>query len=399
VTFVDQQRTQINKPILLLLSERHWVPAWAGTTNNTSAVPNPLTLFTDPDRFMPKSKQAHIQVFQTSTIPDCCNLGVVFRVLIFVNAVVLLGLFARGSDWLMNVQDFIESSTLVELICLGSLAALCAARQFALRVSLPARVELALCGLLPAAVAYFTLNFLREMPWFDVSFPRLDEVYAVVFCALMGIAVRHYFVLRNRAFSPALNEARLQALQSRIRPHFLFNSLNAVLSLIRTEPRRAETALEDLADLFRVLMRDNSGMSTLEQEVRFCQQYLAVEKLRLGERMLVEWDTDDLTDSEMQAAKIPTLLLQPLLENAVHYGVEPSPQPATIHIRLSRSIDKIVIRITNPCFPERNLTGGNHMALDNIRQRLALLYDIEARLVASANDNQFEVKLQFPYST
>ena len=128
-----------------------------------------------------------------------------------------------------------------------------------------------------------------------------------------------YFDLRARALSPAVAEARIQALQARIRPHFLYNSINAVLSLIRSEPRRAERALEDLADLFRVLMADNRTLAPIANEVELARQYLALEELRLGERLRVTWRTD----THAADALVPPLILQPLVENAVYHGIEP----------------------------------------------------------------------------
>src|SRR5262249_58778417 len=112
------------------------------------------------------------------------------------------------------------------------------------------------------------------------------------YAALTTGALAWYFNLRNRAFSPAISEARLQALQARIRPHFLFNSLNAVLSLIRKDPKRAEGALEDLAELFRTVMADNRELIALRDEISLCRQYLNLEQLRLGDRLRVEWQLD-----------------------------------------------------------------------------------------------------------
>jgi two-component system sensor histidine kinase AlgZ len=194
-----------------------------------------------------------------------------------------------------------------------------------------------------------------------------------------------------------LIEARLQALQARIRPHFLFNSLNAVLSLIRSEPKQAEETLEDLADLFRVLMRDARDMTTLEKEIRLCRQYLSIEKVRLGDRLQVKWEAINISDSVLQKAQIPSLLLQPLLENAVHYGVEPATGPALIHVKLNRSIDRLEIAVINPVHGDQASSDGNHMALNNIRERLALLYDVEAQITTSAENGFFEVRLRFPY--
>jgi two-component system sensor histidine kinase AlgZ len=214
--------------------------------------------------------------------------------------------------------------------------------------------------------------------------------------ALFGIALQHYFELRTRAFSPALAEARLQALQARIRPHFFFNSMNAVLSLIRTEPRQAETALEDLADLFRILIQDARHMTSLADEIHVCKQYLSIEKIRLGDRFEVEWETSNITEDILRKAQIPALLLQPLLENAVHHGVEPTNKPVLIQIHVSRSIDRIEITVANPYHGETN-SGGNHMALDNIRERLALLFDVEGQLTHAIASGHFEVRLRFPY--
>lgn len=331
-------------------------------------------------------------------IPDCCNIGVVFRVLIAVNLLVLASLLARGQGWVLNFQEFIETSMLVELISLLSLFALCGLHRMVARRPLAAWLQRLACGVVPALIAAVLLSYLNSMEWFAYSFPRLQIAFAVLLCFLLGLCVQHYFELRSRAFSPALGEARLQALQARIRPHFLFNSLNAVLSLIRNEPRRAETALEDLADLFRVLMRDTRDVTTLQEEIHLCEQYLAIEKIRLGERLQVSWQIENLNQDELQDVKIAALLLQPLLENAVHYGVEPSIEPSMIMVAIRRHLDKIEITLSNPFHLDARAPVGNQMALENIRQRLVLLYDIEAQLSYGVTGSSFEVKLHFPYT-
>ena len=330
-------------------------------------------------------------------IPDCCNIGILFRVLVAVNSLVLLSLLSRGQGFAINFQEFIETSMLVELISLISLVGLCGLRNMTTKQVVPDWVQRTACGLVPALTACLLLAYFSGMDWFTYSFPRLQLEFVVFLCFLIGMCLQHYFELRGKAFSPALGEARLQALQARIRPHFLFNSLNAVLSLIRTDPRRAETALEDLADLFRVLMRDTRDMTTLKEEIRLCEQYLAIEKIRLGDRLQVSWQIENLSEQELQDAKIAALLLQPLLENAVHYGVEPSVKPAMIMVAIRRTLDKIEITVNNPFHLDARLPQGNHMALENIRQRLALLYDIEAKLRYGVLGSNFEVSLYFPF--
>lgn len=336
-------------------------------------------------------------------MPDCCNIGVVFRSLLAVNAVVLaVNLIAAGS-LMQGLQDFVEASMVVELSCLWSLFVLCALRRMLLHFggmhALSAAGQRIFCALVPAAVTALVVRFLASFLWFSGSFAHLTPQKGALAAALVGISFQHYFELRTRAYSPALVEARLQALQARIRPHFLFNSLNAVLSLIRGEPRRAEAALEDLADLFRVLMSDPRSMTSLEDEIRLCRQYLSIEQIRLGERLQVQWEMENVGPDVLRRAQVPLLLLQPLLENAVHYGVEPALEPVTVRVNIGRSLDRIQIAVVNPYREGIAAPAGNHMALSNIRERLELLYDVEAQMTAQIANGCFEVRLRFPYST
>lgn len=327
-------------------------------------------------------------------IPDCCNIGVIVRALLAVNGAVLVAILLRTNGWQPGLLEFVESSILIELACLSSLLALCGIR--AVIRTVPPWGQRAACALVPAAITALIIYYLSSLDLFLSSFTHLTMAKGIWAAALFGIVLQQYFELRTRAFSPALAEARLQALQARIRPHFLFNSLNAVLSLIRTEPQRAETTLEDLADLFRVLIRDARDMTTLENEIRLCKQYLSIEKIRLGERLQVQWEMADISNEVLRRAQIPALLLQPLLENAVHYGVEPTREPVLIKIYLNRSIDRIEIAVVNPYHGDA-VSVGNHMALDNIQERLRLLYDVEAQLTTTVARGYYEVRLRFPY--
>ncbi|HZW12352.1 MAG TPA: sensor histidine kinase [Noviherbaspirillum sp.] len=334
-------------------------------------------------------------------VPDCCNIGVVCRTLLGVNAAAFIGILAQSPDLRTGLSTFVEASMVIEMASLWSLFAVCGLRRFLERVPAAGAVSLWLqrlaCAAIPAAVTGLVIHFFTSISWLMGTFGQMTVLKGVVTGGVMGLALQHYFELRTRAYSPALVEARLQALQARIRPHFLFNSLNAVLSLIRDEPRRAETALEDLADLFRVFMSDPRSMTTLENEIRLCRQYLSIEKIRLGDRLQVQWRAENISDSVLRKAQIPLLLLQPLLENAVHYGVEPSTQPVQIQIHVSRALDRIQIVVVNPYHPNADAGQGNHMALDNIRERLALLYDVEAQLTTTVARGFFEVRLRFPY--
>lgn len=336
--------------------------------------------------------------FAAMAIPDCCNIGVVFRALLGINGAALTAILIYSSDWQYGLIEFVEASMVIELSCLWSLFALCLLRRLLLRTSdaAPIWLQRIACAVIPAVVTGTIVQMFTSVEWLMSGFVHMTVLKGVLSAAILGALFQHYFELRTRAFSPALVEARLQALQARIRPHFLFNSLNAVLSLIRTEPRRAETTLEDLADLFRVLMSDPRNMTTLDDEIHLCKQYLSIEKIRLGERLQVQWNIENIAEDVLRRAEMPMLLLQPLLENAVHYGVEPVSGPMPVQVNVSRSLDRIEIAVINPYHGEA-VAKGNHMALDNIRERLALLYDVEAQLSTTVARGQFEVRLRFPY--
>ena len=201
-----------------------------------------------------------------------------------------------------------------------------------------------------------------------------------------------YFLLRGAALLPALHHARLQALQARIRPHFLFNTINAVLGIVRANPKRAETALEDMSDLFRSAMADHAALVYLETEVSLTQQYLALETLRLGERLQVNWKID----SQLRGAKIPPMILQPLLENAVYHGIEPLVQGGVIEVHLARLGGQLHIDIRNPRAALGAHHRGNKMALSNIRERLSLQFDVEASYQVEANKDSYHVHIHIP---
>ncbi|MCK9285512.1 MAG: histidine kinase [Rhodocyclaceae bacterium] len=193
----------------------------------------------------------------------------------------------------------------------------------------------------------------------------------------------------------AMNEARLMALTARIRPHFLYNSLNAILGTIRNDPRAAETALEEMAELFRALMNDPRQLTPLSDEIALCRKYLALERLRLGDRVQVQWDIDNCPPD----ALVPPLMLQPLLENAVYHGVEPMSQPAPIAFRLIAAGRMLVIELSNAHEAGNTHERGNRMALANIRERLEIYYGLAAYLNAEMRDGRYTVRIVVPYES
>lgn len=337
----------------------------------------------------PRNMRSIIRQRGSFTLPDFRNLGTILRILVGVNAAALLVAFARDPSPAAVVGNWAAAIAVLEPCLFLVLAVLWALQPWLAR--LPRWAAAALVGLVTAAsvVATFTLfGSLEPMP--------ASRVLAWIAWGLIAVALLlYYFDLRAKALSPAIVEARLQALQARIRPHFLFNSINAVLSLVRDEPRRAERALEDMADLFRVLMRDNRDLAPLADELELCRQYLDLEQLRLGERLVVDWNLKSMPAD----ALVPPLVLQPLLENAVYHGIEPSSKPGVVSVNVFLTRGYVHAILKNPYRQEGSHHSGNKMAIGNVRERLALHFDAEASLTSRVTPEGYEVHIRMPYRT
>jgi two-component system sensor histidine kinase AlgZ len=218
--------------------------------------------------------------------------------------------------------------------------------------------------------------------------------------AIMSWLILHYLYIqyqwRNKVNAEA--QARLQSLQSRINPHFLFNCMNTIASLVRIDANLAEQAVEDLADLFRASLIDARNLVTLEEELSLCRQYLRIENLRLGERLRIIWVIDILPLD----ALVPSLCLQPLLENAIHYGIQPSIDGGAVTITGLFDGKHIKIDIENPLpINEQNSPikkhKGNHIAQENLKQRLHVYYKSDGRLDTYYENNNYRASLHFPY--
>ncbi len=213
--------------------------------------------------------------------------------------------------------------------------------------------------------------------------------------ALVAVVFFRYLLVRSRWQSEliAQAEARVQALQARIRPHFLFNSLNTVASLIPADPENAEAALLDLADIFRGSMRPADQLISLGDELQLARQYLDMEKRRLGDRLEIDWRVDELPPG----ASVFPLMLQPLLENAVGHGIQSHPEGGKIVVYGRSEGDQIVITIGNPIAAEGSEQEGHGMAIDNIRERLRLAFGSRANLLTNQDADQFYAVLSVPY--
>jgi two-component system sensor histidine kinase AlgZ len=323
-------------------------------------------------------------------LPELRNLGTILRIVLGANLLIAVGALVRATRWGEWPDEWMAAVSVAEPHLLLELALLFALAPWLGRV--PYRTGVGVILVLTAAVSVATDSLLGGVE----LRPDGALLRHVLFGLLAAGALLFYLHLRAKALSPAVIEARLQALQARIRPHFLFNSITAVLSLVRADPRRAEAALEDMADLFRVLMSDKRQLVPLADEVELCRKYLALEQLRLGPRLRLDWHLNSMPGD----ALVPPLVLQPLLENAVYHGIEPLSAPGVVSINIFSRDGQVHAILRNPYRADGGRHhAGNKMALANIRERLALHFDVEGALESRVRGDSYEVHIRMPYRT
>ena len=210
---------------------------------------------------------------------------------------------------------------------------------------------------------------------------------------LGGIALRYFYLQQQLQLQEKLElQARLDSLRSRIRPHFLFNTMNSIASLIATQPEAAERAVVDLSELFRASLQENSRVGTVADELRLCELYLGIEQLRLGERLSVDWQFD----ASLRDEAMPSLILQPLIENAIYHGIAQLAEGGTISINVRSEEGFLVAEIENPIPALSVHSQGHHMALSNIEQRLEAQFAEQASLTAERDGAFYRIKLRYP---
>ena len=339
---------------------------------------------------MPKSRSIN-QNNMPDALPNFRNLGVVLRIVLMMNGLALFVVLSQAASIQDLWQRAIHGSAFLQPVLLSTLLLLYALNNAFARISY--RQGIAAVLLTAALVSTAIAQLGGELFTSPTEYGAFNSWRQIALNVVASALALVYFHLRTQSLSPALSAARLQALQARIRPHFLFNSINAVLGIVRSDPKRAESALEDMADLFRMAMADNRELVTLKHEMELSRQYLALEQLRLGDRLKVTWQTQDIP----QDALIPPLILQPLLENAVYHGIEPMHDGGEIIIKLYRSGKEIHLDVYNPCQAQGKSHSGNKMALANIRERLSLQFDVEANYSVDAGADYYRVHILLPY--
>ncbi len=324
-------------------------------------------------------------------LPNFRNLGIVLRILVLANLLTAGYALLLAHNWDDILITLIEISPLFTPVLLSSLLLLWVIQPSLHALDYRHGVFLvnSIVIILMTLIYWFGGELYRPFGSNSNLFDLIRYVLvSLIVCNLLLI----YFRLRAQVLSHALHDAQLQVLRARIRPHFLFNTINTVLSIVRTQPKQAETALEDMADLFRVAMIDTPDLVPLHLEVQLARQYLALEQLRLSNRLQVHWHNDDSNPL------IPPLLLQPLLENAVYHGIEPTLEGGEIDISLQKIGTDFHIKIENSCAPHPPTHhDGNKMALQNIRERLTLLFDVEAHYEVEVGKNFYRVSIRLPF--
>ncbi|OUS05511.1 hypothetical protein A9Q90_06480 [Gammaproteobacteria bacterium 54_18_T64] len=228
---------------------------------------------------------------------------------------------------------------------------------------------------------------------FEPLFQRFKLAEGIVLAlVLSAMLLRYLHLARQVKMLHGLAEAsRIQELQARIRPHFLFNSMNMVASLIAVDPEKAEQVVVDLADLFRRVLDDAHTLVPMREELALCRSYLALEKLRLGERLQTEWEIGDYGDVE-----IPSLTLQPVLENAVYHGIQLLPEGGLIKISVKRVNERLILTVGNPRSQRMQHNKGSKMAIDNVQKRLVAHFGPTAVVRAERMDNHYITHINFP---
>lgn len=345
------------------------------------------------------------QKVSSDLLPDFCNNQVLLLVMLIAELLAIVLTLQLGGNpgdaftYLGRISFFIQSITLVDA------AILCYGKRWFRRLR-PLAMGTLIYVLLQFVTLTFTyLGYTLVPPGFPIgpegSFAAgrvsLGEALFRNGCisAIITAAVMRYFYLhyQNLSRQRTENEARVQALQARIRPHFLFNSLNTIANLIHAQPHKAEDAVIDLAELFRSTLADRTLIS-LAEELDVSRRYLSMECLRLGNRLEVKWDIPP----ELEQAQLPALALQPLIENAIYHGIEPLPHGGIVTISARNLGDRLEMSVSNPIaagYRSRH-SSGNQLAINNIRQRLSLAYGPAARLKVDESNTDYTVTLVLP---
>jgi two-component system sensor histidine kinase AlgZ len=342
-----------------------------------------------------------IETVEPFFLPSFCDVRMVFAVVViaqllaFIITLVSPGVMQNAWGNLGLISLFMQ------WIALTSAALLCVCRHVLARMGnrLAAVVSYLLVLLVTAVVSELAFWLMLASTVFPEISVDLRATFLLrnlaISTVIAAIVLRYLYVqFQWRQQLKAEARARIQALQARIRPHFLFNSMNTIAALTRSAPETAETAIEDLSDLFRASLNNSQQQATLAEELTLAQRYLSIEALRLGERLTVQWNMDGVPLTTM----LPPLILQPLLENAIYHGIERLPEGGTIQVDGHSQDGCVAIAISNPVLSGAagEQPAGHRIAQENIRQRLQIIFGDRASLVSTLTAGVYKVVMHFP---
>ncbi len=333
----------------------------------------------------------------TGLLPNFCDVRVIFMLILLVEALAIVLSVAPSRSNFWDQLAFI--SMLMQWIGLLCAAVLCAARHQLNTLANHYAIALSFTLMMLVSL-FFSLFVLKLKSWMgidDFTSPLGEHFLLRILAmsaAIYAVVLRYFYVQQQwKLHLQAHSAAKIQALRARIRPHFLFNSMNTIASLVSFQPELAEKAIEDLSDLFRASLREQNT-NTLADEVKLTRSYVDIEKLRLGNRLKVIWDIDQTLDD----IEIPALCLQPLVENAIYHGIEPLPSGGEITVSASQTKQHILLVVSNPVpLDKKNHNKGNHMAQENIKQRLQLVYGSKGHFDISETENTYCITLSIPF--
>ena len=341
---------------------------------------------------------ARNEVEEDFFLPDLCQAQSILFLVLIAELLVLVLVLASSSLLSFSWSKMGLVSLFVQWVVLTSATVLCNFRPLLMRMSI-FYATLTGYGIILSLTLIFSIlgewiTMLPDMPW---NLEQTGNVSRnlIVAAVMTGIAFRYFFLQHQlRRQEQAELNSRIQALQSRIRPHFLFNSMNIIASLISVDPDTAEEVVEDLSVLFRASLNQSSDQPVLlAEELALCQKYVHIESLRLDERLQVNWHIN----VDPQTVKIPLLTLQPLLENAIYHGIQPLPEGGVVEVVIDRYDNKLVASISNPLADAIEAPlQGNRMALDNIRRRLETIYGASASIVSRKDEAIFNTTISYP---
>lgn len=337
---------------------------------------------------------------QHQFIPNLCGAHAVLMVMLVAELVAIVLALVAGYYRHINVVDLVRLSFFVQWLGLSSAAFLCWGRGWLNRlpVALAAMAVVLLVTvdtlLLSLAVQWLD-NWLAGLGVFtSLSVATLASNVSIAII-LSGMVMRYFYVQEAlRVQREAELEARIQALQSRIRPHFLFNSMNIIASLISLDPDAAEEVIDDLSQLFRASLKESGEQVSVAEELQLCRHYARIEQWRLGERLTINWQID----AQLLPQPLPLLTLQPLLENAVYHGIQPLVAGGRVDVICRREGNRVVLAVSNPQAAGQRRHRGNRMAQQNVRHRLTALYGKQAGVEVLASAEQYRVEIHYPYN-